>query len=46
MNSKVSVTELFSREEIRELTTPSDLQGALAVSSTCCDCFDLWHSRL
>lgn len=34
MNSKVSVTELFSREEIRELTTPSDLQGALAVSST------------
>lgn len=34
MNSKVSVTELFSREEIRELTTPSDLQGALAVGST------------
>ena len=40
MNSKVSVTELFSREEIRELTTPSDLQGALAVG------FDLWYNCL
>ena len=34
MNSKVSVTELFSRDEIKELTTTSDLQGALAVGST------------
>lgn len=34
MNSKVSVTELFSRDEIKELTTTSDLQGAWAVGST------------
>lgn len=34
MNSKVSVTELFSREEIRELTTASDLYGAWSVGST------------
>ncbi len=34
MNSKVSVTELFSREEIKELTTGSDLHGAWAVGST------------
>lgn len=34
MNSKVSVTELFSREEIRELTTASDLHGAWSVAST------------
>lgn len=34
MNSKVSVTELFSREEIRELTTASDLHGAWSVGST------------
>ena len=34
MNSKVSVTELFSRDEIKELTTTSDLHGAWAVGST------------
>ncbi|MCO8079896.1 MULTISPECIES: fatty acid desaturase family protein [Acinetobacter] len=34
MNSKISVTELFSREEIKELTTASDLHGAWAVGST------------
>ena len=34
MNSKVSVTELFSRDEIKELTTTSNLHGAWAVGST------------
>ena len=34
MNRKVSVTELFSRDEIKELTTTSDLHGAWAVGST------------
>ena len=34
MNARISVTELFSREEIDELTTPSDLGGLWAVSST------------
>lgn len=34
MNSKVSVTELFSRDEIKELTTTSDLHGTWAVGST------------
>lgn len=34
MNSKVSVTELFSRDEIKELTTTSDLHGAWSVAST------------
>lgn len=34
MNTKVSVTELFSRDEIKELTTTSDLHGAWAVGST------------
>ena len=34
MNSKVSVTELFSRDEIKELTKTSDVQGAWAVGST------------
>lgn len=34
MNTRVSVTDLFSREEIRELTEPSNLQGAWAVAST------------
>lgn len=34
MNSKVSVTELFSRDEIKELTMTSDLHGAWAVGST------------
>lgn len=34
MNTRVSVTELFSREEIRELTQPSDIHGIWAVGST------------
>ena len=34
MNTRVSVTELFSRDEIKELTTASDLHGAWAVGST------------
>ncbi|KAA5554366.1 fatty acid desaturase, partial [Pseudomonas aeruginosa] len=34
MNSKVSVTELFSRAEIKDLTTTSDLHGVWAVGST------------
>ncbi len=34
MNARISVTELFSREEINELTTPSDLGGLWAVGST------------
>ena len=34
MNTKLSVTELFSREEIKELTTTSDLHGAWSVAST------------
>ena len=34
MNTRVSVTELFSREEIKELTTASDLHGAWAIGST------------
>jgi len=34
MNARISVTELFSREEIHELTTPSDLAGLWAVGST------------
>lgn len=34
MNTRVSVTELFSREEIRELTQPSDIYGIWAVGST------------
>ena len=34
MNARISVTELFSREEIKELTTPSDLGGLWAVGST------------
>lgn len=34
MNTRVSVTELFSREEIKELTTASDLYGAWAIGST------------
>ena len=28
MNAQVSVTDLFSREEIQELTEPSDAYGA------------------
>ena len=47
MNSKVSVTELFSRDEIKELTTTSDLQGAWAVGSDMDhNCYDLWHGSL
>ncbi len=34
MNARLSVSELFSREEINEFTTGSDLQGAWAVGST------------
>ncbi|WP_269526098.1 fatty acid desaturase family protein [Acinetobacter baumannii] len=34
MNTRVSVTELFSREEIKELTEPSDIHGLWAVGST------------
>lgn len=34
MNTKLSVTELFSREEIKELTTTSDLHGAWSIAST------------
>lgn len=34
MNTRVSVAELFSRDEIRELTEPSDSQGGWAVAST------------
>ncbi|OJU81673.1 MAG: fatty acid desaturase [Acinetobacter sp. 39-4] len=34
MNTRVSVTELFSRDEIRELTQPSDIHGIWVVSST------------
>lgn len=34
MNAQVSVTDLFSREEIQELTEPSDAYGAWAVAST------------
>ena len=34
MNTQVSVTDLFSREEIQELTEPSDAYGAWAVAST------------
>ncbi|ENU22965.1 hypothetical protein F993_02422 [Acinetobacter proteolyticus] len=34
MNTRVSVTELFSRDEIRELTQPSDIHGIWAVGST------------
>lgn len=34
MNAQVSVTDLFSREEIQELTQPSDIYGAWAVAST------------
>ena len=33
MNTRVSVTELFSREEIKELTTASDLHGAWAITA-------------
>ena len=34
MNAQVSVTDLFSRKEIQELTEPSDAYGAWAVVST------------
>ena len=34
MNARISVTELFSRQEIDELTTPSDLRGLWAIGST------------
>lgn len=34
MDTRVSVTDLFSREEIKELTTPSDVWGIWAVAST------------
>lgn len=34
MNTRTRVTELFSREEIRQLTERSDWQGAWAVAST------------
>lgn len=34
MNTRVSVTDLFSREEIKELTQPSDSHGIWAVGST------------
>ncbi len=34
MNAQVSVTDLFSRKEIQELTEPSDAYGAWAVAST------------
>lgn len=34
MNTKLSVTEFFSREEIKELTTTSDLHGAWSIAST------------
>jgi fatty acid desaturase len=34
MNSRTKVTDLFSREEIKMLTTKSDLMGAWAVGST------------
>lgn len=34
MNARISVTELFSRDEIDELTTPSDFAGLWAVGST------------
>ena len=34
MNARISVSELFSREEIDELTKTSDLQGTWAVGST------------
>ena len=33
MNTQVSVTDLFSREEIQELTEPSDAYGAWAVAN-------------
>ncbi len=45
MNSKVSVTELFSREEIKELTIRLT-GGSGSRLNLGCDCFDLWHSRL
>ena len=34
MNKAVSISEIFTREEIKDLTTPSDLHGAWAVAST------------
>ena len=34
MNAKLSVTDVFSREEIAELTQTSDMHGAWAVGST------------
>jgi fatty acid desaturase len=34
MNGRTKVTDLFSREEIKMLTTKSDLMGAWAVGST------------
>lgn len=33
MNAQVSVTDLFSRKEIQELTEPSDAYGAWAVAA-------------
>lgn len=34
MNQKIKITEIFSREEIKTLTTRSDWYGAWAVGST------------
>ena len=34
MNTRTSISDLFTREEITELTTKSDLHGSWAVLST------------